>query len=263
MITDNHLSCDVPNNIKTLLVHHGCAVTTSERNPDWGEPWKSLCTNGQLKMLDYRDVKKTNILSISKACTVDFTKYFGEKYTKFNRIDLLHASELDENRYKKGFNSVPQVLGNWHGLKKGERLMPKLKSNAKDFKFNQLNVRIKNGNIEDFNRRKQNIYINNDIFLQLSNSEGNSYASLDGLICGMVVVSSNVGLFYGDVPEDCFVKLDWRKNGDVKYVEERLRYAWKNREEISRRGREWYMNNCRLVDWNKKMLEVVDEYVEM
>ena len=259
VITDNHLSCDVPANINTILVHHGCAVTTSKRNPDWGEPWKSLCTNGQLKMLDYRRPDNTKILSISKACTVDFTKYFGKKYTKFDRIDLLHASELDETRYKTSFNRSPQVLGNWHGLKKGQRFMPYLKKRAKNFKFNQLSVNIKNGNIEDFNKRKQDIYLKNDIFLQLSNSEGNSYASLDGLICGMVVVSSNVGLFYDDVPEDCFVKLDWTRNGDVEYVESKLRYAWENREAISKRGREWYMKNCRFIDWEKRMLELVDE----
>ena len=58
-------------------------------------------------------------------------------------------------------------------------------------------------------KRKQNIYLQSDIFLQISNSEGNSYATLDALICGLPIVSSNVGLFYKDVPEDCFVKLEW------------------------------------------------------
>ena len=128
---------------------------------------------------------------------------------------------------------------------------------ANDFKFNQLRVGIDRRGIDNFNQRKQDIYLNNDIFLQLSNSEGNSYASLDALICGLVVVSSDVGLFYKDVPEDCFVKLDWRKNGDVEYVESKLRYAWEHREELARKGREWYMNNCRFVDWKKKMYEVV------
>ena len=183
-------------------------------------------------MLSYRDPNTTTIVSISKACTDDFTEYFGEEYTKFKRIDLLHSSELDENRYIKTFHDKPRVLGNWNSLKKGEKLMPKLIEKAKDFVFNQLSVGIKNGDIEDFNRRKQDIYLDNDIFLQISNSEGNSYASLDALICGMVVVASNVGLFYGDVPEDCFVKMDWTKNNDPDYVYSRLQYAWENREEI-------------------------------
>ena len=257
VITDNHLSCDIPNEYKTILVHHGCAMTTAERNPGWGEPWKSLCTNGQLKMLDYRNPKNTKIVSISQACTDDFTKYFGEKYTKFERIDMLHASELDENRYKTSFNTVPQVLGNWHGLKKGQRLMPHLIKNAKDFQFNQLNITIHNRDINDFNKRKQDIYLKNDIFLQLSNSEGNSYASLDALICGMVVVSSDVGLFYKDIPEDCFVKLDWEKRNNLDYVKEKLQYAWEHKEELGKKGREWYLNNCSLGDWANKMKDLV------
>ena len=52
IITDNHLACDIPNKYNCILVHHGCAMTTAERNPDWEEPWKSLCTNGQNKMLE-------------------------------------------------------------------------------------------------------------------------------------------------------------------------------------------------------------------
>jgi hypothetical protein len=257
VITDNHLACDIPNKYRCLLVHHGCAMTTSTRNPDWGEPWRSLCTNGQNRMLDMRDPSMTDIISISRACTDDFINFYGEKYTKFNRIPLLHPSELDENRYKQTWNRSPVVLGNWYGLKKGERLLPILKNKITNFNFQQLDVRIDNRGIENFNKRKQKIYLDADIFLQISNSEGNSYATLDALICGLVVVASNVGLFYADIPEDCFVKIDWERNGDAKYVEEKLRYAWDNRVELGENAREWYMKNCRLSGWIEKMREIV------
>lgn len=264
VITDNHLACDIPNNIKTLLVHHGCAKTTADRNPDWGEPYRSLCTNGQAKMLRYRDPNTTTIISISKACTDDFTNYYGKDYTKFNRITMLHPSEYPESKFKKTFNKNPIVLGNWNGLKKGEKLLPHLVKNIPNFKFQQLKCYLDRNNlneegIQDFNRRKQEIYLNSDIFLQISNSEGNSYATLDALICGIPLVSSNVGLFYGDVPEDCYVKLEWEKNGDPEYVEERLRYAWEHREELSRNARKWYMENCRFEDWITKMRKIVIE----
>ena len=29
VITDNHLACDIPNDIPVFLVHHGCAMTTA------------------------------------------------------------------------------------------------------------------------------------------------------------------------------------------------------------------------------------------
>jgi len=257
VITDNHLSCDIPNNYDVILVHHGCARTHVEREPGWGEPWKSLCTNGQNKMLTYREPPKTKIVSISQSCSDDFIKYYGEKYTKFDRVKILHTSELDEDRYKTSFNQKPVVLGNWSTLNKGRELIPKLKSKLKEYKFNQLNVQPRS-DYKEFNKRKQDIYLKSDIFLQISNSEGNSYATLDALICGLIVVASDVGLFYGDVPDDCFVKLEWERNGDVEYVRQRLEYAWEHRDELSKNARKWYMENCRFCDWESKFKDIIN-----
>lgn len=258
VITDNHLSCDVPNSFDIFLVHHGCAKVTAMRNPSWGEPWKSLCTNGQNKMLDYRDPEKTIIISISKACTDDFTEHYGEKYTRFKRLDILHPSELDESRFKNSFNTKPIILGNWNHPKKGQKILPRLKSEMSNFTFRQLSVGCNGKNFQDFNRRKQNIYLESDIFLQIANSEGNSYATLDALICGLVIVASDVGLFYKDVPENCFVKLDWKRNNDINYVKGKISEAWERREELSKNCRQWYLDNCRFIDWEKKMNELVN-----
>ena len=257
VFTDNQLACDVPNNYKLFIVHHGCAKTTLSRNPDWGEPWRSLCTKGQDKMLDHRDPKNTKIISISQACTDDFIKYYEDKYTKFKRIDILHPSELDENRYKKDFNDKPIILGNWSHVKKGQKLIPNLSKKLTDFKFKQLNIKPRGNNFDDFNRRKQDIYLESDIFLQISNSEGNSYATLDAMICGLVIVASNVGLFYKDVPGDCFIKLDWEKNGDADYVKNKIEEAWRRREELSKNCRKWYLDNCNFSGWKNKTLGLI------
>ena len=262
VITDNHLSMDIPNKYPLILVHHGCAKTTADRNPTWGEPWKSLCCNGQNKMLSYRDPKKTVIVSISQACTDDFTKYYGDKYTQFKRYDILHPSELQENIYKTKFNKIPIILGNWGHVKKGKKELPYLVKSLPSFRFKQLNVRIQNGDIDRFNKVKQIIYCTSDIFLQLSTSEGNSYATLDALICGLVVISSDVGLFYKDVPEDCFVKIDWRKLNDVPYLIEKIKYAWENKEILAKNAREWYMKNYRFIDWKIKMHKLVKNFYE-
>ena len=250
VITDNHLACDIPNEIPTVLVHHGCAQTHADREIGWDS--KGFFTGGQHKMLLYRNPKTTIILSISQFCTDEFIKHYKNDYIKFKRLDLLHPSELDENIYKKKFNNTPQVLGNWQGENKGENLVPILKKNIPNFSFNKLSLYPQNGeSYQDFNKRKQDIYLQNDIFLQISNSEGNSYATLDALICGLPIVSSNVGLFYKDVPEDCFVKLEWERNGDAEYVQEKLEYAWEHRERLSKNARKWYMETCRFPTMDK------------
>ena len=94
-------------------------------------------------------------------------------------------------------------------------------------------------------------------------SEGNSYATLDAVMCGLVIVATDVGLFFKDVPDNCFVRLDWRRCGDIEYVKERIEYGWNNREKLSKNIRKWYMEHCRFCDWNTQVKQIVkDMYTE-
>ena len=266
VITDNQLSVHVPNQIKTIIFHHGCGKTTWERNyknEKGGLGFYKNYVEPQQRMLTYRNPKNTIIATTSTACTEDFTRYYGDKYTQFDRYDMFHTSEFDESKYKTRFNKNPVVLGNWLNKKKGAEILPTLKSNIKDFTFKQLNIypaSLSESDLQDFTHKKQEIYNNADIFLQISNSEGTPYATLDALICGLPIVASNVGLFYKDVPEDCFVKLDWQRNSDEEYVRNKLLYAWENKEILSKNARNWYMKNYRYVDWLVKVRKMVDEF---
>jgi FkbM family methyltransferase len=277
IITDNHLSCDIPNQYPVLLVHHGSALTHAEREPSWDPYWKNLCCTGQKIMLKYRNPINTWIISSSSFCTDEFSKFFGSMYNIFKNHLILHSSELNESLFKSQFkNTKPVILGNWSTNNKGASLINLLKQNQ-SFQFRQLNVMPSpNESLQSFNKRKQEIYLSSDIFLQLSVSEGNSYATLDALMCGLVVVASNVGLFYKDCDTsssisnsvlqlenlECFVKIDWQRNGDVDYVLERLQYGWENREILSKNARLWYMNNCRFIDWELKMKKIVNDFGE-
>lgn len=258
VITDNHLACDVPNNIKTYLVHHGVAETHAEREPDWNEYWKNLCCDGQKQMLYYRDPKTTDIISISQFCTDEFDRIYKNIYRKFNITKILHCSELNECRTINKFNDIPNILGNWIGVNKGQHIVEQLKMQCPNYKFNKLKVSIDKNGIDDFNKRKQDIYLNNDVFLNLSLCEGFSYAALDALLCGLVVISTDVGVFYKDVPEDCFVKVDWKKMNDIEYIKNKIKYAWENKDVISKNGRNWYMKNCRFDEWKNKMNKLIE-----
>ena len=248
---------------KVILVHHGVARTHAEREPEWDPYWKNLCCSGQTKMLEYRDPKNTRIISISQFCTDEFSKYYKETYDKFLKVKLLHTSELNETIFKKEWNTTPKILGNWKDVNKGSEIIKNLKIIMKDYIFEDLNVHLNHNGIVDFNKRKQDIYIKSDIFLQLSLCEGFSYSALDALLCGIPVISSNVGLFYNDIPDDCFVKIDWERNNDIEYIKDKIKYAWKNRSEIGRKGREWYLKNCRLSEWSNNMNKLVKYYLKV
>lgn len=260
VITDNHLSCDIPNTYNILLVHHGSALTHAEREPQWSPYWKNLCCNGQENMLNYREPEKTKIISISQFCYDEFMRFFPEIYPSFDNKLILHTSELDENNYKITFNDKPNVLGNFKGFIKGEHIYNKLKSTRCDFVFNTLNIsynKNKHKSYEEYNKEKQQIYINNDIFLQLSLCEGYSYATLDAFLSGNVIVATDVGLTYKDVPEDCYVKLDYTKITDINYILHKLQYAWENKETLSKNSRKFYLEKCNMNKWKKDMNDIV------
>jgi hypothetical protein len=266
VITDNHLACDIPNDYPIILVHHGSAQTTANRNPDWEKYWRDLCCNGQNKMLSHRSPKNTWIVSISTACTEDFTKYYPDTYPKFKRIDIMHPSEFDESIYKTKFtNKKPVILGNWNHLKKGKHLFPKLKEKLPEFEFLQLQITPNvNESLESFNKRKQQIYLNSDIFLQIANSEGFSYASNDTMVCGLVPVCTNVGQFYADVPADSFIKLDWNKcygkDIDYDYIANSIRKGWANKDKLADNARQWYLKHCKFKDWELTMKKVINDF---
>lgn len=264
IITDNHLSCDIPNDYPVLLVHHGCAKTHAERDSNWKGITMELCCNGQDKMLSIREPKKTWIISSSSFCKDQFKKYYRDKYSLFDNYLILHSSEFNSTIFKTTFNKFkPIILGNWSTFNKGQQIIPAIKSLTDKYEFKQLQIKPnQNESLNDFNLRKQQIYLDSDIFLQLSVSEGNSYASLDALFCGLVVVASNVGAFYKDVPEDCFVKIPWEKNNDANYVMERIEYAWNNREILSINARKWALENCNFELWKKKMYKIVKKFYE-
>jgi glycosyltransferase involved in cell wall biosynthesis len=261
VVTDNHLACDIPNEYETILVHHGVAQTHADREPEWDEYWKKLCCEGQKKMLYHRDPKTTKILSISQFCTDEFTKYYGDDYTQFDHKMILHTSELNDKIYKRQWNKIPVILGNWPCVNKGRRIVDQLSMSNNRYTFKQLSVRS-NGprevDIIDFNRRKQRIYIDSDLFLNVSLCEGFSYSALDALLCGIPVVSSDVGLFYRDIPDDCFVKLNWTRMNDIDYVKDKIEYAIKHKETIGRKGREWYLTNCRFDKWSDNVVSYIN-----
>ena len=96
-------------------------------------------------------------------------------------------------------------------------------------------------------------------FLNISLCEGNCYSALDALLCGIPVISTNTGLFYSDIPEDCFVKIDWEKRNNLDYVKEKLEYAWKHKEELGCKGREWYLKHYRFADWESAMHKLLNK----
>lgn len=262
VITDNHLSCDIPNKYNVIIVHHGSALTHAERDNNWNKYWCDLCCNGQKKMLNYRDPNTTNIISVSQFCYDEFSKYFPKQYPLFGNNLILHTSELNSNIYKQKFNETPIIFGNFNSELKGSCIFQKLIE--KNINIENLNIKYnpsKHKTYDDYNKEKQTYYINRDIFLQLSTCEGNAYATLDAFLCGNIVIATDVGLTYKDVPEDCYVKLDYKKVNDIDYIIEKIDYAWNNKKMLSANARQFFLNNCKFNNWKHKMYKLINNII--
>jgi len=263
IITDNHLACDIPNHFKVFIVHHGCARKTAQLNPDWDLYWRDLCVKGQDNMLEVRDPNSTEIISISREVKEDFRSFYGTRYSKFNNHLIHHTSDFDEDRFKIYSTSCApkliQVLGNFGGKKGDINVLKQSVIFKASHSFNQLDIKGHDySDVVAYNKAKQDIYLSHDIFLQISNSEGFSYAALDAAICGMVVVSTPVG-FFSEVPDDCYVKIDINKRYDVGYLENKLAIAWINNAVLSKNLKNWYQKNCTFSDWENKMKFLINK----
>ena len=83
---------------------------------------------------------------------------------------------------------------------------------------------------------------------------------VDAMICGLPIVTTKVGLFFDDVPSNCFVELNLEKINSPEYIQERINYAWQNRYELSQNIRDYYLNNCKFNKWEKELLNLVTKF---
>jgi glycosyltransferase involved in cell wall biosynthesis len=276
VITDNHLACDIPNDYFVILVHHGVVKNTIGRTPGLDrDPMYQRILDGQTKMFKVRDASKTLILSCSQDCIDSFAENEGSDYLKFKIKLLLHTSELSYGGdgelsplFQKVENEKPKVLGNWSGLKKGEREIGAVKKILKDeFVFVDLKT-SPTSSVETHNKEVEKIYRASDIFLQLSSSEGNSYATLDAFSQNLLVVGTNVGLLYdldkegADVDPNVALVFHWKKMNDCEFVAEKIREIWKNRKQYSGNSRRWFEKNCDFENWITNFKEIVISSVE-
>ena len=53
------------------------------------------------------------------------------------------------------------------------------------------------------------------------------------------------------------MKLDWTRVNDIDYIRTKINYAIENKENIGRKGREWFVNNCTFDLWRNKFKNII------
>lgn len=259
IITDNHLSSQIPSEIPLIVVHHGVARTHLEREPDWDEKWKNRCVYGQDLMFHLRDPKNTIFVSPTLFCKNEFSRFYGKRYDLFKNFFIPHVSELDESKFKIEFNKKPIVIGNWIQNSKGKNLINSLIESLPEFEFRPLKIDFSNKSIEEYNKLKQQMYIDADIYLCLSIVEGSSYSVLDAMLNNLLIVSTNVGIMENEIRKESFVELSW-DNLDIDIISEKIRYIWNNKKRYQNKSREEYNRFISWDRWEKEWKNLVSKF---
>lgn len=176
VITDNHLSLDVPPESCTVVVHHGCAQTHYERDLAWRNDGTRRLVEAQRTMFEL-----PNRIWVAPSAWVadEFRKVSPSQRT----IHVIpHWVEIIE---RSAAPAKPRIIGDWRNLNKGVSIWRELAARCPQWDFQPLNFR------DDDGRRQQ--YGEASLYLCLSASEGGSYAMCDAEAAGLPIVTTDVG----------------------------------------------------------------------
>ena len=258
VITDNHLSCDVPNEFKTVVINHGCAKKTAALVKEWDPYWKNLCVEGQHSMLEHRHPESTVMVPTCDSIQRDFTQIYHTDYTKFQIIKILHYSFMDQSvrkTYGKRDLKVKVLTTRDDVIK--ELTCSNL---SEKYYFQRLNPDGRfHKTVANYIAALQRQYLKSDVFLNLSKHLNSVYEVLDAAVCGVVIVSTNTGICF-EMPKNCFVVIDYdRACGDEEYVDEKLQFALDNHATLARNAFDWVQNSANVKTWKDHFQSLIDK----
>lgn len=193
VITDNHLATEIPEEIHTIVMHHGCAATHFQRIKSWQNKQSQAMVTKQHSMFCAR-----NRIYVAPSAWVadEFRRNYllGDRYRP---IIAPYWVELIESLPKW---KPPVVIGDWRDENKGSTLWRSIAALCPECEFKQLQYDPS----DQAARRK--IYGAAALFLMLSASEGGAYSMADAEAASLPIVTTNVGNYREF--EDCKV-VNW------------------------------------------------------
>ena len=238
VITDHSFVNEIPQQLKVIAVHHGMAAEHKKRNPSW---------EGDVYVQQQRHMSirpKTWFVGIS-----EFTKRAAkEHHGVTDDIVILHGVDTKcDSKIEKGTS----VVGDWRTESKGAHIIESIKSVCTDFQFNPL----KCGQYD-----KVQGYKSHNIYMCVSYHEGNAYAVMDAIACGLPVLSTTSGLFDGDYDERLGEVINWQERGNVNLIKEKLQKIHDNYENYDPIG--WLKDTIPFDKWKSDWQNFVKKVKE-
>jgi hypothetical protein len=212
VITDNHLSLDVPDETKTIVVHRGCAATHYERgcaathyerDPAWRTVQSAWMVKAQKIMFE---CPNRTYIAPSSWVANEFRRH-------------LHCLDHDPKIIPNWVDPIdplpktgkPKVIGDWRDFNKGRGIWNKLAERYPQWEFQPLQFRDNEG------RRKQ--YGEASLYLCLSLSEGGAHSVCDAEAAELPIVTTNIGNYLEF--DDCEV-IRWQERENINLLAEAI-----------------------------------------
>ncbi len=199
VIADNHLSLLVPDSVKTIVVHHGCAEVHYERDPHWRTDSTRAIVEQQRAMFE-----KPNRKYVAPSQWA--ADQFWPKL-KFICIQVI-PHWVDPLPRAQSMNERPVIIGDWRDWNKGSGIWRELADRCPQWKFRPLSFR------NDTEKKEQ--YKAASLFLSLSLCEGAGYAMADAEAAKLPIVTTDTGLF--QELSECAI-IPWQKRNDLQLIE--------------------------------------------
>ena len=161
VITGNETSLMVPDTLRTVVLHHGCAQTHFDRDPAWrGAMERGFCK------------AQRDMYCIANRWFVSSALWTAQQFSEHHGVALARIlpSWVESIARRGASNARPVVLGDFRTANKGSEVIKKLSLAIPQVEFRLLSC--------TYDKRKD-VYGNADAYLCLSLSEGGSFSVSD------------------------------------------------------------------------------------
>lgn len=204
VITGNETSLLVPEQLRTIVLHHGCAQTHFDRDPAWRD---SMATGFCRAQRDMYRIANRWFVSSARWTAEQFSAHHGVPVA----MTLPSWVESIPRRAQK--NPRPLVLGDFRTFNKGSEVVAKLSAACPNLEFRLLKCA--------YDERKA-VYGAGDAYLCLSLSEGGSFAVSDAEATSLPLVTTDVGNY---LEYTSSTVIPWQQRDDVAQVRSALERA--------------------------------------
>jgi glycosyltransferase involved in cell wall biosynthesis len=243
LIVTNEDAVRMPPDIAVIAMQHGCAIQRFSRS---GEPWFKDIDPVQLAASKR---PKTYWVACSDECAHEYFKHHGYHADRiiFNGLDTDRFFPSDRQILKD--RTRPVVLNHCVGPGKGGEQIGAVAAELGD----EFLVRTLNAPVEAVPEAMRT----SDMFLCLSITEGCPGVVNEALATGLVVVSTDVALYWRAEGAPPGVRMRWQDRGNPKVVADAVREAWKNRMAFD--GRRWALRWLGLGCFGQQWIFAVEE----